>query len=294
MEDLIKRIISKHPKSTAVGIFVFLVFICSITITNTPQSSNKYYPEVKSAEIDSDADPSSSDLIYPEKAEEDLKYQDEPKSDESDLVNKTIPGLVKKTGLDFSYETPGNVQVDDKEILVNYVDTWKCNEELPEDIGQQEWQAKFDLTSNTWTEKVREISNCLGTSKQEWINVNTHPSRFSIETGDSEIIIRADAQDYDNSLIMKDTLVIKYANPKFVTANEQITNQSSTHNRVVQAGDGYANLRSYPSTEVEVLAKIPNGTSVTILSEETNSAGQVWYKVQVDGKIGWLYSGLLN
>ncbi|QLE59675.1 SH3 domain-containing protein [Nostoc sp. TCL26-01] len=294
MEDLIKKIISKHPKSTAVGIFVFLFFICSTTIINTPQSSNKYHPEIKSAEIDSDTDSSSTDLTYPEKAEEDSKYQDEPKSDSSHSLNETIPALVKKTGSDFSYETPGNVQLNDKEILVTYVRTEKCNEELPENIWQQEWEAKFDLTSNTWTDKVREISSCLGKSKQDWINFNTHPSRFSIETESSQIIIRADAQDYDNSLIMKDTLVIKYANPKLVTTNEQITHQSSTDNRVVQAGDGYANLRSYPSTEVEVLAKIPNGTSVTILSEETNSAGQVWYKVQVDDKIGWLYSGLVN
>lgn len=291
MEDLIKKIIFKHPKSTAIGIFVLLAFICSTTITNTPQSSNKYHPKTASAEISSDADPSSTDLTYSEKAEKDSKYQDESKSDS---LNKTVPALVKKTGSDFSYETPGNVQINDKEILVTYVRTEKCNEELPEDIWQQEWQAKFDLTSNTWTDKVREISSCLGKSRQEWINFNTHPSRFSIETESSQIIIRADAQDYDNSIIMKDTLVIKYANPKFVTANEQITHQSSTNNRVVQAGDGYANLRSYPSTEVEVLAKIPNGTYVTILKEETNSTGQVWYKVQVDGKVGWLYSELLN
>ncbi|WP_414690085.1 SH3 domain-containing protein [Nostoc sp.] len=44
---------------------------------------------------------------------------------------------------------------------------------------------------------------------------------------------------------------------------------------MVQASDGYANLRSYPSTEVAVLAKVPNGTSVTILSEQANTAEQL-------------------
>ncbi|MEQ8383289.1 MAG: SH3 domain-containing protein [Coleofasciculus sp. A1-SPW-01] len=79
------------------------------------------------------------------------------------------------------------------------------------------------------------------------------------------------------------------------------TNGSSTNSYpsfVIQAGDGYANLRSRPSTfETEILAKIPNGTPVTILEQETNSSNQLWYKVQINGSevwIGWIYSGLIE
>lgn len=63
----------------------------------------------------------------------------------------------------------------------------------------------------------------------------------------------------------------------------------------IESGDGYANLRSQPSTEVGVVAKrIPNGTSVKILEERTNSSEQIWYRVQVNDEVGWVYSGLLN
>lgn len=75
----------------------------------------------------------------------------------------------------------------------------------------------------------------------------------------------------------------------------QATNQPSFSDRIIQAGDGYANLRSQPSTEVGIVAKrIPNGTSVKILEERTNSSEQLWYRVQVNNEVGWVYSGLLN
>ncbi|MBW4465053.1 MAG: SH3 domain-containing protein [Pegethrix bostrychoides GSE-TBD4-15B] len=69
---------------------------------------------------------------------------------------------------------------------------------------------------------------------------------------------------------------------------------SQASSRTVQAKDGSANLRSSPSTEVSVVSKVPNGTAVKILSEKTNSSGQLWYEVEVDGKVGWLYSELLG
>lgn len=63
---------------------------------------------------------------------------------------------------------------------------------------------------------------------------------------------------------------------------------------VVQAGAGYANLRSLPSTETTIIAKIPNGTPVTILRQEMNSSNQRWYQVQINGRIGWIFSGLIE
>ena len=71
-------------------------------------------------------------------------------------------------------------------------------------------------------------------------------------------------------------------------------NQPSSSTRIVQAGEGYANLRNEPSTEIASLQQVPNGTSVNILSEQTNSSGQLWYKVEVNDQVGWIYSELLK
>jgi hypothetical protein len=64
--------------------------------------------------------------------------------------------------------------------------------------------------------------------------------------------------------------------------------------RVVQAGEGYSNLRSIPSTETATVARVSNGTSVQIIEQRQNSAGQLWYKVNVNGQEGWIFSGLLD
>lgn len=69
---------------------------------------------------------------------------------------------------------------------------------------------------------------------------------------------------------------------------------SLAKSQLVQAKDGYANLRSQPSTEVNSLKQIPNGTTVSILDQQTNNAKQLWYKVEVNGQVGWIYSELLN
>lgn len=76
------------------------------------------------------------------------------------------------------------------------------------------------------------------------------------------------------------------------SAPESVGQPAST-DRVIQAKDGYANLRSQPSTEVGSMMMVPNGTAVTITGEQTNSAGQLWYKVDVNGQVGWIYSELI-
>lgn len=141
---------------------------------------------------------------------------------------------------------------------------------------------------------MRELSSCLGTPHQEWIDYSTHPSPFTIESSSDATVIRADVQDDDGSLILKDQLVVNYAKATLEPTNSQAVDKPSSSPRIVQASDGYANLRSYPSTEVAVLGKVSNGTSVTILSEQANTSGQLWYKVQVNGQVGWLYSDLVK
>jgi uncharacterized protein YgiM (DUF1202 family) len=70
--------------------------------------------------------------------------------------------------------------------------------------------------------------------------------------------------------------------------------QKSSSTKFIKASDGHANMRSRPSTEVAVLSKISNGTSVEIIGETTNSSGQRWYEVKVNDQTGWVFSELLE
>jgi hypothetical protein len=121
--------------------------------------------------------------------------------------------LVQKKGLDFSYEDSGMVQENNESIVVTYTRTWECGAEASVSTARQEWQTVFDLGSRTWTDKVRELSSCLGNATQEWINYSTTPSQFDIESNGDETVIRADAQDEDGSVIVKDSLIVRYTKP---------------------------------------------------------------------------------
>lgn len=133
-----------------------------------------------------------------------------PKS-KPETSNTDIAASVKKTGLDFSYEIPGRVQESDKTIVVTYIRDLKCGEGAPVDTARQEWQATFDLPSQKWTDKVRELKSCLtGISNQEWTDYHTTPSQFSVESTGNETLIRADTQELDGSVIVKDSLLVKY------------------------------------------------------------------------------------
>jgi uncharacterized protein YgiM (DUF1202 family) len=45
---------------------------------------------------------------------------------------------------------------------------------------------------------------------------------------------------------------------------------------------------------VAAIAQINNGTEVTVLGEQTNGSGQLWYRVEVNGQTGWMFSELLR
>ena len=49
------------------------------------------------------------------------------------------------------------------------------------------------------------------------------------------------------------------------------------------------NLRSYPSTDADVLAKIPNGTIVTVLDYDYD-----WCYINYNGKNGYVSSEFLG
>lgn len=133
-----------------------------------------------------------------------------PKKPSLTQKGTSFSATVEKKGLDFSYESPGRVEETAQSIIVTYTRSWECGAEATVKTARQEWQAVFNLSSKTWTDKVKELSNCLGNSNQQWMNYSTTPSQFSTETNGSTTVIRADAQDSDGSVAIRDSLVVRY------------------------------------------------------------------------------------
>lgn len=138
---------------------------------------------------------------------------EQPTTPSPQSKGNSFSAMVEKKGLDFSYEAPGRVEETTQAIIVTYTRTRECGVGATVGTAKQEWQTIFDLASKTWTDKVKELSNCLGNTNQEWIEYSTTPSQFSIDASDDETVIRADAQDTDGSIIVEDALVVRYRNP---------------------------------------------------------------------------------
>jgi len=65
---------------------------------------------------------------------------------------------------------------------------------------------------------------------------------------------------------------------------------------VVDDVDTFSHLRSSPNLgdSTNILTKVPNGTSVTILEELSTDSGRVWYRVQVGEQIGWMAKNIIR
>ncbi|MDZ8260152.1 WG repeat-containing protein [Nostoc sp. ChiQUE01b] len=63
---------------------------------------------------------------------------------------------------------------------------------------------------------------------------------------------------------------------------------------ITKTSNGFVNLRDTPSVKGTFREKILDGRSITILSEKTNSSKETWYQVEVNNKVGWIYSVLLK
>jgi hypothetical protein len=48
------------------------------------------------------------------------------------------------------------------------------------------------------------------------------------------------------------------------------------------------NLRAAPHTDAEILALLPDGTTVILLEQQQEVDGRVWQLVEVNGVEGWL------
>jgi hypothetical protein len=220
----------------------------------------------------------------------------------------SVGALVQKKGLDFSYETAGRVQKTDKSIIVNYTRTWQCGAEAPVSTARQEWQTVFDLSSKTWTDKVKELSNCLGNANQEWIDYSTTPSQFSIESSDKETVIRADGQDTDGSIIVKDELVVRYKAEDNVppSNNSSAIPESSSTPSLSQSSKEGVLVAQDSKTQINVRTgaglNFPSrhyglvGDKVIIMSSVRSEDGSTWYQIKfpISGADGWVRSDFIQ
>ncbi|TQR21369.1 SH3 domain-containing protein [Psychrobacillus vulpis] len=74
--------------------------------------------------------------------------------------------------------------------------------------------------------------------------------------------------------------------------NSSITSGTSYVGTTQKIGKNAANMRSGATTSYKVVATIPAGTSLKVLSAFTNAQKEVWFNVEYKGKKGWVTSDL--
>ena len=109
-----------------------------------------------------------------------------------------------------------------------------------------------------------------------------------IEREDGEIWYKAAYGD-DIGYVRSD--LVKFAQP------EQPADEPEQPEQTMQGATNTdnVNVRATASTGSDVVVKLEAaGTKVTILAEETGADGNIWYKVEVDGKTGYIRSDLVE
>jgi hypothetical protein len=99
----------------------------------------------------------------------------------------------------------GAVQVSSKAVVVNYSAKSKCTARYFPHTDHKEYQATFNLTSGRWSQRVKNLDDCLGTADKMWQDWSQ--GQFIIDS--SGRVISADALDVDGSVINKNALIIK-------------------------------------------------------------------------------------
>ena len=73
------------------------------------------------------------------------------------------------------------------------------------------------------------------------------------------------------------------------SSEEPATKKETTQKGKVRTNGGRLMLRAGSSTSSQILAKMPNGSSLTILSQKGD-----WYKVEYNGTTGYAYGGYIK
>jgi hypothetical protein len=287
-----------------------IVFAGILLIGLTAPSSHT--PQSVTQQVTPEPTPSASAL--PRKAKSSSPAKAEPPLAESkasspakiepplaESKETSIGAFVQKKGLDFSYETAGRIEKGDKSIAVNYIRTWECGAGARERTARQEWQAVFDLSSKKWTDRVRDLNSCLRNADQKWMNYSTTPGKFSIESSGGETVIRADAQDTDGSIVVKDSLVVRYQSDSDSALNiSSTTSESSSPSAtsqpvkegvlVAQDPQAQINVRTGAGSSFERRHYGVVGDKVTVITSVRGKDGYTWYQIKfpTSGADGWV------
>ncbi|MBD2255902.1 SH3 domain-containing protein [Nostoc parmelioides] len=273
MKTQIKDFIWKHPKTSAAIVLFLVVFSFSLAnigkskppqnqISTTSRATDDDLPE--ETEFDS-----SKCMVYT-----------------VGILSGAIVHKFKTTNNSFAY-----VMVTNSDSIVRMFEgknfyVWKTKE----DFIQTEYS---ELTQVLPPEGVKELKRLISIYSYAAIGLE----EFANVAAKNPVFDSNKCAVDDNSksqLIPPSTETTPSKTSESQVQSDISTIQHPSSTRIVQAGDGYANLRTQASTEVATIMKIPNGTSVSIISEQRNSSGQLWYQVEVNGKVGWLYSELLS
>lgn len=128
-----------------------------------------------------------------------------------------------------------------------------------------------------------------------------------LETEGTEIVLLAKAEREDGEIWYKATDgentgyvrsdLVKFAQPEQPAGDEPEQSADEQPAQTLQGATNTenVNVRAIPSTKGDVVAKLEAaGTQLTILAEETGADGKTWFKVEVDGKTGYIRSDLVQ
>lgn len=117
--------------------------------------------------------------------------------------------VIERNGLDFSSEHTGRVQEVGQLINVSYAAVTNC------DNGQvlrNDWEVVFDLDSNTFSSRAKQVSNCMGPVRSpQWVNYDRAPSSFSIDVDGANVVVRGDSRERDGSILVQNSYIVRYS-----------------------------------------------------------------------------------
>ncbi|MBD2016078.1 SH3 domain-containing protein [Microcoleus sp. FACHB-53] len=201
-------------------------------------------------------------------------------SNTSTPTTKLYNASVFKKGLDFSYEAEGKVSVVGKTITVTYENKEDCDNG---NIFRQQHEELFNLDTNTLTSRANQVSNCFRSELPEnWIDAGSSSDRFSVTTEGSDTVIKVNALEEDGTVILENTLVVRYSSNEETKSTVQATNSTAvtSSEAVLTASDPDSQiaLRANPSESSKSLGYGLVGDRVQVI-EQTTTDDYTWYKV---------------
>jgi hypothetical protein len=256
---------------------IYLILTCALSLTLISCNSSK----------DSTSTPNAASSPNQEPAPTETQTNT-PST--STPTTKLYNASVSKKGLDYSYEAEGKVSVVGKTITVAYENQKTCDNG---NTFRQQWEELFNLDTNTWTSRSNKVSDCLQSGlPEDWIEV-TPEARYAIATENNETVIKADALEEDGTVIVENTLVVRYGSSEKKEATTEAVNSapitSSEADLTASDPNSRITLRANPSENSKSFGYGLVGDRVQVIEQATTD-DYTWYKVRFprSGAVGWI------